>query len=104
MTDLRRAAEAALEFCEIISTLDGKHPFMKRTAMVTDAKKVCEELRKALKQPEWVNLEIDEIEELSEKVKHFVKRPMYPFPMDAFAGAFATAIENKVKEKNCDRF
>ncbi len=48
MQNLRKAAEIALEFCEIISKLDGPHPSLARTSMVIDAIKVCKELRKAL--------------------------------------------------------
>jgi hypothetical protein len=47
MTDLRKAAEMALKFCEDIGDLGGPYP-----AVVSDSRKVLQALRKALAQTE----------------------------------------------------
>ncbi len=52
MTDLRKAAEMALEFCEDIGDLAGPYPYVNETAVVSDSRKISQALRQALAQPE----------------------------------------------------
>ena len=52
MTDLRKAAEMALKFCEDIGELGGPYPYVNETAIVSDSRKVLQALRQALTQPE----------------------------------------------------
>ena len=51
MTDLRKAAEMALKFCEDIGDLAGPYPYVNGTAVVSDSRKVLQALRQALAQP-----------------------------------------------------
>ena len=52
MSDLRKAAEMALEFCEDIGDLGGPYPYVNETAVVSDSRKVLQALRQALAQTE----------------------------------------------------
>jgi len=57
MTDLRKAAEMALDFCEDIGNLGGPYPYVNETAIVSDGRKVLQALRQALAQPDEVLVE-----------------------------------------------
>lgn len=49
---------------------------------------------------EWVGLDIDEIYDMSQKIKQFCTNDLDQMSLDKYAGAFAVAIEAKLKEKN----
>lgn len=52
MTDLRKAAEMALKFCEDIGELSGPYPYVNGTGIVYDSRQVAKALRDRLAQPE----------------------------------------------------
>ena len=52
MTNLRKAAEMALKFCNDLGELGGPYPYVNGTGVVFDSRQVSKALRQALAQPE----------------------------------------------------
>jgi hypothetical protein len=49
---------------------------------------------------EWTGLDINEVYDISEKVEKFCTNNLDPLSFYKYIGAFAVAIESKLKEKN----
>ena len=81
MSDLRKAAEMALEFIVLSSSKD-------RAWFTEKEFEVVATLRQALAHPEWVSLTEDEFEAILESHN------------EAFQFAVYQSIETKLKEKN----
>jgi hypothetical protein len=98
MSDLRKAAEMALEEFELFFNT---YPYMEK-GYTLDARKA---LRQALAQPEqeWVGLTDEESKPLIQKAMMYYGHNPDHWTLTAGAGfcILARAIESKLKEKNC---
>jgi len=52
MTDLQKAVEMALKFCDDLGELGGPYPYVNGTGVVFDSRQISKALRQALAQPE----------------------------------------------------